>query len=401
MRRDRRRPTRRTSRTPASSRRSRRSTPHRRVPAVLPGRRLPAEGRVQRVRHRRLRLPRRPRGRTSRSSTSPNGTGPYMLKEWSKGNRMVLEANPNYWGTKALTPNVEFRWSDEAAQRLAGAPVGQRRRHRQPRHRRHPDHQGRLERSRSTRARASTPSTSASMTRSSRGTTRRSARRSPWASTASGSSTTSTPRAPRSPTHFTPVRDPVRLRRRRHLGLQPRPGEARSSPRACRKRASTKINTKLQFRAAVRGYLPDPPQIATEIAGQLKDNLGINATLDLQESGTFLDDERGRHPRRDLPARLGCRLPRRRPTSSTTTSARARARSSATPFADIVGGPDQGRASRADDADRAGRLHRGQQPHQAARARRSSSPTAAPARRSRPTSTAPTPRRSATRCSRS
>ena len=46
---------------------------------------------------------------------------------------------------------------------------------------------------------------------------------------------------------------------------------------------------KLQFRAAVRGYLPDPPQIATEIQGQLKTNLGINTTLDLQESGAFLD----------------------------------------------------------------------------------------------------------------
>jgi ABC-type transport system substrate-binding protein len=46
---------------------------------------------------------------------------------------------------------------------------------------------------------------------------------------------------------------------------------------------------KLQFREAVRGYLPDPPQIATEISGQLRDNLGIKTELDLQESGAFLD----------------------------------------------------------------------------------------------------------------
>ena len=39
----------------------------------------------------------------------PNGTGPYKLKSWEKGQRMVFEANPNYWGTKALTPNLEFR----------------------------------------------------------------------------------------------------------------------------------------------------------------------------------------------------------------------------------------------------------------------------------------------------
>jgi ABC-type transport system substrate-binding protein len=46
---------------------------------------------------------------------------------------------------------------------------------------------------------------------------------------------------------------------------------------------------KISFRAAVRGYLPDPPQIATEIKNQLEANLGIKTTLDLQESGAFLD----------------------------------------------------------------------------------------------------------------
>ncbi|MEO8207973.1 MAG: ABC transporter substrate-binding protein, partial [Chloroflexota bacterium] len=45
----------------------------------------------------------------------------------------------------------------------------------------------------------------------------------------------------------------------------------------------------ISFRAAVRGYLPDPPVIATEISNQLKTNLGITTKIDLQESGTFLD----------------------------------------------------------------------------------------------------------------
>ncbi|MCI0635419.1 MAG: ABC transporter substrate-binding protein, partial [Actinobacteria bacterium] len=47
----------------------------------------------------------------------PNGTGPYQLAQWDKGNRLVLEAFDGYWGDAARTPNVEFRWSDEAAQR--------------------------------------------------------------------------------------------------------------------------------------------------------------------------------------------------------------------------------------------------------------------------------------------
>jgi ABC-type oligopeptide transport system substrate-binding subunit len=49
---------------------------------------------------------------------NPVGTGPYKVKEWSQGNRLVYEINNDYWGTKALTPGLELRWSDEAAQRL-------------------------------------------------------------------------------------------------------------------------------------------------------------------------------------------------------------------------------------------------------------------------------------------
>ena len=48
----------------------------------------------------------------------PVGTGPYVLKEWRKGDQLILEANPNYWGEKAKVPTLVFRWSAEAAQRL-------------------------------------------------------------------------------------------------------------------------------------------------------------------------------------------------------------------------------------------------------------------------------------------
>jgi peptide/nickel transport system substrate-binding protein len=48
----------------------------------------------------------------------PIGTGPYMLKEWVRGDHLTLEANPSYWGEKAKTKTVIFRWSKEGAQRL-------------------------------------------------------------------------------------------------------------------------------------------------------------------------------------------------------------------------------------------------------------------------------------------
>lgn len=46
---------------------------------------------------------------------------------------------------------------------------------------------------------------------------------------------------------------------------------------------------KLHYRAAIRGYLSNPPVVATEIQTQLK-NLGINVQLDLQEDGAYIDN---------------------------------------------------------------------------------------------------------------
>ncbi len=48
----------------------------------------------------------------------PIGTGPYKLQEWARGNELVLERNDDYWGEAAKSQTVIFRWSAEAAQRL-------------------------------------------------------------------------------------------------------------------------------------------------------------------------------------------------------------------------------------------------------------------------------------------
>ncbi|MFH0750713.1 MAG: ABC transporter substrate-binding protein [Chloroflexota bacterium] len=53
-----------------------------------------------------------------------NGTGPYKLKEWKRGSEIVLEAFDGFWGTKALAPTAVFRWSSEASQRLTELQAG-------------------------------------------------------------------------------------------------------------------------------------------------------------------------------------------------------------------------------------------------------------------------------------
>jgi len=51
-------------------------------------------------------------------SDNPNGTGPYKVKAWNRGDSVVFEAFDGYWGEKAKTPNLIFRWSEQSAQRL-------------------------------------------------------------------------------------------------------------------------------------------------------------------------------------------------------------------------------------------------------------------------------------------
>lgn len=51
---------------------------------------------------------------------NPVGTGPYTFVSWTKGQNIVLKRNDTYWGTKALTKNVIFKFiSDNSARVVA------------------------------------------------------------------------------------------------------------------------------------------------------------------------------------------------------------------------------------------------------------------------------------------
>ena len=57
-------------------------------------------------------------------SEKPNGTGPYIMKEWIRGDHVTYEANPNYWGQPAAIKTLIFRWSEQSAQRLLELQAG-------------------------------------------------------------------------------------------------------------------------------------------------------------------------------------------------------------------------------------------------------------------------------------
>ena len=55
----------------------------------------------------------------------PVGTGPFTLMEWVKGERIVMEANPNYWKGKPKIDKVTWKAVPEASARIAALQAGQ------------------------------------------------------------------------------------------------------------------------------------------------------------------------------------------------------------------------------------------------------------------------------------
>jgi peptide/nickel transport system substrate-binding protein len=58
------------------------------------------------------------------AATSPVGTGPFRFREWRKGDAIVLERNPDYWGAPALLDRVTFRVVPDATTGLAALLAG-------------------------------------------------------------------------------------------------------------------------------------------------------------------------------------------------------------------------------------------------------------------------------------
>ncbi|HAJ38279.1 MAG TPA: peptide ABC transporter substrate-binding protein [Chloroflexi bacterium] len=54
----------------------------------------------------------------------PNGTGPYKLVDWLRGDQIIFERNEEYWGEPAIPQTLVFRWSAESAQRLVELQAG-------------------------------------------------------------------------------------------------------------------------------------------------------------------------------------------------------------------------------------------------------------------------------------
>jgi peptide/nickel transport system substrate-binding protein len=222
--------------------------------------------------------------------TAPVGTGPYTVTEWTPGQRLVYAANPNYWdaANAAKTAGLEFRWSAEAAQRLIELQSGNVDGMDNPGADDIATIQGDSSLQFNVREPLNTFYLGFNVTKA------------PWTNEkirqaiAMGIDRQRIvdnfyPEGSEVATHFTPCNVPIGCEGDPTWDFDLDAAKALLEE-GMAEEGITSISTKLQFRDAVRGYLPDPPQIATEIQSQLRDNLGIETELDLQESGTFLDN---------------------------------------------------------------------------------------------------------------
>jgi peptide/nickel transport system substrate-binding protein len=59
------------------------------------------------------------------ATAHPTGTGPFMLQSWTRGDKLVLVRNPDYWGKKAILNQLIFRPIADNAARLQALQNGE------------------------------------------------------------------------------------------------------------------------------------------------------------------------------------------------------------------------------------------------------------------------------------
>lgn len=214
-----------------------------------------------------------------------NGTGPYKLEAWNRGSDVTMVRNDSYWGEAAKTERLIFRWSTEAAQRLVELQSG-------------------------------TVDGIDNVGPTDFGTVQGNAdlqliEREGLNTFYVGFNNTFAPFDNES------VRQAIALgidRQRIVDNFYPPGSEVASHftpcaiPNGCAgdpwydfdvaaaKDLLTEagfpdgFNTTIRYRDVVRGYLPDPNVVAQDIQAQLLANLNITATIEVQESGTFIDN---------------------------------------------------------------------------------------------------------------
>lgn len=223
-------------------------------------------------------------GGTAALLEHPVGTGAYMLKEWVRGDHLTLEANPNYWGTAPKVKTVIMKWNKEAAARLTSLKSGEADGIDNP----DPNDFASIQSDNSLKLypREALNVMYLGMNNTKAPLDNEKVRQ----AIAMGVDRDAIikkyyPAGSTVAQYFTPCAIPG--------GCEGDPWY-KYDPEAAKKALAgagfpNGFNIKLSYRDVVRSYLPSPGKVAEELQSQLK-KIGVNVTIDVQESATLLDN---------------------------------------------------------------------------------------------------------------
>jgi len=63
-------------------------------------------------------------GDATKVAENPVGTGPYIMKEWVRGDHVTFVPNPNFWGETTKNQTFILKWNKESAARLLDLQAG-------------------------------------------------------------------------------------------------------------------------------------------------------------------------------------------------------------------------------------------------------------------------------------
>lgn len=217
---------------------------------------------------------------------APIGTGPYKVAEWKRGDELVFTLNPDYWNAEeaAKTPTLVFRWSSEAAQRLLELQAGTVDGIDNP----GPDDFATIEADPALNLidRPALNIFYVGMNNTYAPFDNELVRQ----AIAIGIDRQRIvdnfyPPGSEVASHFTPCAIPNGCAGEAWYEFDP----VRSKELLAEAGFPDGFATELAYRDVVRGYLPQPGVVAQDIQAQLKENLNIDVTINVMESGAFLD----------------------------------------------------------------------------------------------------------------
>ncbi len=217
---------------------------------------------------------------------APVGTGPYKVAEWKRGDELVFTLNSDYWNAEeaAKTATLVFRWSSEAAQRLLELQAGTVDGIDNP----GPDDFATIEADANLNLieRPALNIFYVGMNNTYAPFDNELVRQ----AIAIGIDRQRIvdnfyPPGSEVASHFTPCAIPNGCAGESWYEFDP----VRAKELLAEAGFPDGFATELAYRDVVRGYLPQPGVVAQDIQAQLKENLNIDITINVMESGAFLD----------------------------------------------------------------------------------------------------------------